>query len=193
MRTWLALDLSLKSTGFAFWHSESEPPVLGHCELAPDMKWRGRGYVRLHKLLLELHATAAIDHIAYEEPLTQASLSGQTNIQTLQTLTGLAAHAESFAAAVGATAQAVNISSWRRHFIGSMPRGTKTVDFKHLARSRAIELGFDPACSDESDAIGILDYQLSVSGVIPPWRAGSVLTRELAPATDGRAAHGARR
>jgi hypothetical protein len=71
-----------------------------------------------------------------------------------------------------------------------MKRGTKTPDLKAMAMSRCRELGFEPNGHDEAEALGILDYQLSVQGVIPPWRAG-LLQRELAPATDGRAASAA--
>lgn len=187
MTTWLSLDLSLSSTGWALFSSGSQSPIYGHWPLASDMSWRGRGYVRLHKNMMDLHRVSAIDHIYYEEPLTQASLSGKTNVQTLQTLTGLAAHAESFAAAIKATARAVNIASWRRHFIGSMPRGTKTPDLKAMTMRRCKELGFDPSKYDESDALGLLDYQLSVAGVIAPWRA-NVLERKMTPELDGKRA-----
>lgn len=174
MAAWLALDLSLSSTGFALWDGESEAPVIGHWKLADSMKWRAGGYGRLHEGMMSLHRETPIDHISFEEPLTQASLNGKTNIETLQTLTGLAAHAESFAAAIKATHRAINISSWRRYFIGSMPRGTKSADLKHLTQRRCRELGFSPVGSDEADAIGVLDYSLSVSGIIPPWRDGKL-------------------
>lgn len=180
MATWLALDLSLSSTGWALFASGMEAPAYGHWELAAGMKWRARGYVRLHKNLMELHREHVIDSIDFEEPLNQAALKGNSSIDTITTLTGLAAHAESFAEAIGAKFNAVNISSWRRHFIGSMPRGTKTPDLKWLANKRCRELGFDPAVNDESDAIGILDYRLSLDGIIAPWRQG-VLQRELNP------------
>lgn len=190
MATWLALDLSLSSTGFVLWEGGDAEPVMGHWQLS-DLKWRSRGYVRLHKELLALHRATPIDEICFEEPLTQASLSGQTNVATLQALAGLAAHAESFAAAVGASIRPVNIASWRRHFLGRIARGTKSVDLKAMTGTRCRELGFKPACNDESDAFGILDYQLSVCGIIPPWRQ-NILQRELLPATDERAAHASR-
>lgn len=192
MPTWLALDQSLSSTGFALWNGESELPFLGHWKLAPDMTWRARGYVRLHKNMMDLHRVSTLERIIYEEPLSQASLQGGTSIATVQMLAGLAAHIESFAEAVGARHHAVNIASWRKHFIGSMKRGTKTPDLKAMTRTRCREFGADPANFDESDAFGILDYELSMNGVIPPWRAGAILQRELSPSTDGRALRDAR-
>jgi len=135
---------------------------------------------------MELHRESSIDHIVSEEPLSQASLKGDTSVETIQMLAGLAAHVESFAAAVKATHHSVNISSWRKHFLGSMPRGTTSPQLKRLATARCKELGFDPAKHDESDALGILDYWLSVNGVIAPWRMGSILQRQLTPAGDGQ-------
>jgi hypothetical protein len=187
MATWLALDLSLSSTGFALWSTGSELPALGHWSLAPSMDWRGRGYVRLHKNMMDLHRVSPISHISYEETLSQSSVQGNSSIATIQMLAGLAAHVESFAEAIGATHRAVNMATWRKHFIGSMPRGTKKPDLKAMAMARCRELGFDPAKHDEAEAAGILDYHLSVSGITPPWRA-SILQRELTPALDGRGA-----
>lgn len=188
MAAWLALDLSLSSTGFALWDGDSEAPVIGHWKLADEMKWRARGYVRLHKSIMELHRATPLDYIFFEEPLDQKALNGHTNTETLQTLSGLAAHTESFASAIGATHRAVNISSWRRHFIGSMPRGTKSADLKWMTQKRCRELGFQPVGSDEADALGILDYSLSVNGILPPWRSLNILDRQMTPAADGKAA-----
>lgn len=187
MATWLALDLSIKSTGWALWSTGEDRPAFGTWELAPDVSWRGRAYVRLHRHLLDLHRLSPIDHIAFEEPLPHAAVKGNTTIDTLAAMAGLAAHAESFAEAVGATHRSVNMATWRRHFIGKMPRGTKTLDLKALAMTRCRELGFDPARHDAAEAIGLLDYQLSLNGIVAPWRAG-ILQRELMPATDGRRA-----
>lgn len=184
----VALDLSLSSTGWASWDGISDAPSYGHWKLADGMKWRARGYVRLHKALLEIHATTPIDHLIFEEPLSQASVKGNSSIETLQTLAGLAAHAESFAAAIKATSRPVNIASWRRHFIGSMPRGTKSPDLKAMTMKRCRELGFSPVGNDEADALGLLDFALHQDGITPPWRLTNVLQRQMLPATDGKRA-----
>jgi hypothetical protein len=83
---------------------------------------------------------------------------------------------------------AVNVATWRRHFIGPMPRGTKSPDLKAMTMKRARELGFSPVGYDEADAIGILDHQLHLDGITPPWRMANVLQRQLHPATDGKRA-----
>jgi hypothetical protein len=57
-------------------------------------------------------------------------------------LSGLCAHAESFGYAVGLrSVQAVNVTSWRRHFIGKMPRGTKTKQLKDYVIERCRSYG----------------------------------------------------
>ena len=56
-----------------------------------------------------------------------------------------------------------------------------------MAMSRCREIGFAPLKHDEAEALGLLDYAISVEGIIAPWRAG-ILEREMTPATDGRAA-----
>ncbi|WP_028970138.1 hypothetical protein [Sphingomonas sp. URHD0057] len=182
----LALDLSVRSTGFALWSQGQALPVSGTWALG-SLEWRGRAFVRLHKQLLDLHRVASLDEIVFEEPLSPGSLHGHTNVATLYLAAGLAAHVESFAEAVGARHRAVHQATWRRHFIGKMPRGTKTPDLKHMAMTRCRDLGFDVQKHDAAEACGLLDYQLIVAGIIAPWRAG-VLEREMMPSIDGRAA-----
>ena len=87
----------------------------------------------------------------------------------------------SFGEACGIRWRPVNIAAWRRHFIGSMPRATKSIDLKHLAMQRCRELGFNPAKHDAAEAIGQLDYQLSIEGIVPPWRQANVLQEQLMP------------
>jgi len=188
MATWLALDLSIKSTGWARWSTGDDRPAYGTWELATDVSWRGRAYVRLHRHLLELHRSTPIDYLVFEEPLPAAVLKGHTTAETLAAMAGLAAHAESFAEAIGASHLAVSMSAWRRHFIGAMPRGTKSLDWKALAMARCRELGFAPEKHDAAEAIGLLDHQLSSNKITPPWRMASCLERQLHPLTDGKAA-----
>jgi hypothetical protein len=51
--------------------------------------------------------------------------------------------------------------------------------------TRCRDLGFSPLKHDEAEALGLLDYALSVEGVIAPWRE-SILERELVPAMERR-------
>ncbi len=183
MATWLALDLSIKSAGWALWSSGDARPAFGTWALAPDVSWRGRAYVRLHRNLMDLHRLTPIDHITFEEPLPHAAVKGNTTIDTLAAMAGLGAHAESFAEAVGATHRSVNMATWRRHFLGSMPRGTKTPDLKQMAMQRCRQLGFDPAKHDAAEAIGLLVYATSLHPeVVPPWRDQLAFAPSMRPA-----------
>ena len=184
MATFLALDLSVRSTGFAIWSTGQAKPASGTWALADSVDYAARAYVRLHRQLLDLHRVSPIDEAVFEEAIPGAALHGHTNVKTLAAAAGLAAHVESFAEACGIRYRAVNLSSWRRHFIGKMPRGTKSPDLKAIAMRRCRDLGFDVNRHDAAEACGLLDYQVSVAGIIAPWRA-DVLEREMLPATDG--------
>jgi len=109
-----------------------------------------------------------------------ATMQGGTNIDSLRVLAGLAAHAESWADGMGLrSVQAVNVSTWRKHFIGSQKRGSKRATLKSLTMERCNQLGFKPRRDDEADALGILDYGCELRGVLPPWRANEVLRPPL--------------
>jgi hypothetical protein len=181
----LALDLSVKSTGFAFCTSEMAKPASGTWELAGGVAFAPRAYVRLHRHLKDINDATPIHFVAYEDTVPPHMLRGHSDATTIKALAGLAAHVESFCAAMGIRCQAVGLSTWRKHFVGTIPRGTKSADWKHLAMTRCRDLGFSPLKHDEAEALGLLDYALSVEGVIAPWRE-SILERELVPAMERR-------
>jgi hypothetical protein len=183
----LALDLSVKCSGFAQWSDGQAKPDHGTWELAGGITHAPRAFVRLHRHLRDLNDIARIDLIMFEDPLPPHSVHGQTSIDVLKASAGLAAHVQSFAEAMGIRHRAVHQATWRRHFIGSMPRGTKTPDLKHLAMQRCRELGFDPTKHDAAEALGLLDYALSIEGIIAPWRQEHLLERQMVPATERRA------
>jgi hypothetical protein len=185
--SYVALDLSLRSCGWAMWGRGQSLPAHGTWALG-DLEHAGRAFVRLHANLLDLHKLDPIKALTFEEAIPAFALHGNSNAGTIFGAAGLAAHAMSFAEAIGCSYRAVNIAAWRRHFIGSMPRGTKTPDLKHMALKRCRELGIEVIKHDEAEAVGLLDYALSIAGIIPPWReAGGFFEREMRPATDGKA------
>jgi hypothetical protein len=141
--------------------------------------------VRLHKNLLELNRLDPIEGLVFEEPVPTHMLKAATNAATEAAKFGLVAHAMSFSEALGIRWRGISISAWRRHFIGSQPRGTKRADLKAMSMKRARDLGFEPLKHDAAEACGILDYHLSMEGITPPWRAANVLERQLTPETDG--------
>lgn len=176
----LALDLSKRSTGWAIWPEGSETARFGHWVLGSAYTSDGGTYAKLHQCMGELYQVVAFEHVFIEEPIHPANLSGHTNIDTLRVLAGIAAHAESFAEAFGIrTFRRINVSSWRRDFIGPQKRGTKRATLKSLTMERCRQLGFNPRRDDEADALGLLDYACTLRDVIPPWRVDEVLRPPL--------------
>lgn len=176
----LALDLSKRSTGWAAWQPGWNTARYGHWQLGSEYTSDGGTYCKLHEKLYELWQVARYEHLFLEDPISQAALSGHTNIATLRILSGLAAHAESFAEQMRLrTVMRVNVASWRRHFIGKMPRGTKSKTLKQYAMQRCRDYGFTPRNDDEADALGLLDHACHLQGLQPPWSAGEVLRPAL--------------
>lgn len=170
MRT-IFLDLSKRSAGFACWAPGDERPVSGAWILGSEFTSDGLVYCKLHQNLSDLHALGRIEAIFWEEPLDARVLSGHTNIDSLRILGGLAAHAASWGEAMGCrTIRSVNMTVWRRFFIGAMPRATKSAELKHKAVERCRQLGFKPQTHDEAEAIGGLTYAVDQLDLMPPWR-----------------------
>ncbi|PZU59813.1 MAG: hypothetical protein DI547_04880 [Sphingobium sp.] len=172
----LGLDLSKRSAGFALWNGEADKPVAGTWTLGSELTPAGAAFVKLHRNLHDLWTVSPFDIVIYEEPLNLGPHAGFTNKDTIFTLMGLATHVDSFCEAVGVRKYCcVNQSSWRRHFIGSMRRGTKTPDLKAFAMARCRQLGMRPEKHDAAEAIGILSYMCAMEGIIPPWEKDDVL------------------
>lgn len=171
----IALDLSKASCGWAMLAENAASPRYGSVMLGSEYTSPGQTFCRLHQTLSDLRMVCRFERIFFEEAINPAALSGHTNIDTLRLLSGLAAHVESFAYATGCRVQAVNISTWRRHFVGKMPRGTKSKDWKYYAIERCRHYGWKPQNSDEADALGVLDYACDAVGFVPAWRVDEVL------------------
>lgn len=170
----LALDQSILACGWSLWETGWDYPRCGVWELAPAIKWAGNAFVRLQRNINAIHGEDALDHIVSEEPI----LTPKDKVEKLVALYGLKAHIMSFCAATGVAHSTARAARWRRHFIPAVGSGSE--DWKFLAVKRCRALGFDPQDHNAAEACGILDYQLDVLGVRPPW-AGETL-RSLAAA-----------
>jgi hypothetical protein len=170
------LDLSKTSTGWACWAPGDTVLASGTWELGSSFTSRGRVFAKLHENMMALESLGHVDAWFYEEPIHPAQLQGQTNADTIKLAAGLAAHVESAAEAFGARIiRAVNMSTWRREFLGKLPRSMRTADLKDMAMSRCRQLGFKPLKHDQAEAIGIVDYGCASLDVVPFWRAQEVL------------------
>lgn len=166
----LALDLSLKATGWALWDPSLAKPAFGTWELAGSLDYAPRAFCRLQRNIADLHRAGRLDKIVYEEPLPPGLLQRNNAIAIPEALIGLAAHVLSFCEAMNVAHHKVHQATWRRHFIGKMPRGTKSPDLKAMCVKRCRDIGWVPRNADEADALGLLDYAADLSGLTPPWR-----------------------
>lgn len=176
--SFLALDLSKRRTGWAQYRVGWEKPIYGSFQLGSEYTTIGGTCAALHRELSAIHKLTPVEWCWIEKPLTAAQIKGNTNAEVLFTLAAIAAHAHSFAYAMGWAGQGcreVNIASWRRHFIGSQKRGTKRVTLKELTIERCRHFGWSPRGDDEADALGILDYALHSRSITPPWRQNETL------------------
>lgn len=152
------------------WRPGWDKPVYGHWELAGSAKFAARGGVRLQRNLIDLHNEhGPIEVMAVEQAIPGHMMRGKTNAKTVKALCYIEAAALMFAEAVGARWQLVPVGSWRNTFLSSMRR-VSSVDSKTLAQLCARDLGMSTAVHDEAEAIGLLDYQMHIEGITPPWR-----------------------
>jgi hypothetical protein len=176
----LGLDLSKSSAGWACWREGDQHVASGRWVLGTPYTSKGGTFRALYRNLSELHLLGKIDAIFYEEPLNLGPGSGMTNKETVNVLIGLAMHTESWAEAASCRViRPVNQSSWRKHFLGSMKRGTKSKDLKDYAMERCSHYGFSPASHDQAEAIGVLSYAAMSLGIKPYWEANEVLRPPL--------------
>jgi hypothetical protein len=176
----LSLDLSKKRTGWAFWAPGQSRPVFGSFGLGDEYSPPGKVFAKLHGELSDLHRATGFVAVRYEQPADPQHFARTTAFEVPFLLIGLAAHVNSFCAALGIRrCDWTPAATWRRHFIGPMKRGTKRMDLKDFVMQRCRDLGMAPRNDDEADAIGLLDYDLHIAGIQPPWRMETVLTPEL--------------
>lgn len=167
----LALDLSKSNTGWACWGKGDEHVASGTWQLGSAMTPPGQVFGRLHGHMSEVHALGAIDAVFFEQPLNLGTGLVSTP-DTIHLLVGLAAHAESWGEAMGCRIiRSVHQATWRRHFLGKMPRATKSAELKDYAMARCRALGFRPQRHDQAEAIGLLDYALNSLSISRPWAA----------------------
>lgn len=192
----LALDLSKSCTGWAVWHEGWDTARLGHWRLGGEWSTNGDVFNALHRRLSELKAAIGFGRLYIEQKVNPQNLQIISNYQTIALMGGLEAYAEGFAAAYRMPYRAINVSSWRGDFIGKDVDGTikaavrrrnkmakehggkresASDKLKLATMERCRQLGFSPRKQDEADALGILDYQMQLLKITPPWRQNEVL------------------
>ncbi len=179
----LALDPSKRSMGWALW-SPSDTLASGTWSLGSELTSRGTVFARVHENMMSLHNLGGIEAVFYEDLINIIPGSPvPTNKESIMLAAGVATHIESFADAMGIRIlRPVHQATWRRHFLGKMPRATKSSQLKDYAMERCRQLGFQPLKHDQAEAIGLLDYACEALDIMPPWRANEVLRPPLGSA-----------
>lgn len=193
--TVLALDIAT-TTGWALHYQGLQRPFFGALRLAGGEENVGKALDQMLRFLEDLQAKLAarghgITHIFYEKPF----IPGAVNSSTSERLMGLCAVVQMFAFRIGATScYSIDISEWRKHFIGRGSGFKRTADKKHylagqdpkeLAVQQCARYGWHTDIADAAEACGVLDYALSLidrgcveaglPGYSRPWRDRLVL------------------
>jgi len=92
-----------------------------------------------------------------------------TSQATLKKLIGTIAILEMCAEMLDIPAYSINNASWRRFWIGKMPRGTKREEWKRRSVLKARVLGIDVKGDDEADALGQLHHLLRELEIRSDW------------------------
>jgi hypothetical protein len=177
----LALDLAT-TTGWALHRPGMQRPFLDAFTLPGAANAIGEPCAALEMWLrekyLEMRSQGGISHFFFEAQ----HIAENMNPQNAYRLIGLGAIVEKFAFQVKAHCYCVDISTWRKHFIGrgSGFKRDKTKkgkpylpgeDPKELAMQRCESYGWHTDIHDAAEAAGILDFGLSL---LPdyhrPWR-----------------------
>ncbi|MEA3044555.1 MAG: hypothetical protein QOH47_2393 [Sphingomonadales bacterium] len=178
--SYLALDLSKRSTGWAHWAPGMAVPACGTWELGGDLTSAGLAFLRLHQRINEVHSVTPLECVIYEKPLDPATMGRHSSFDVAFVLIGLAAHVDSYCEAKRILrCSSAHQATWRKHFLGPMKRGTRSMSLKEFAVERCRQLGILPGKHDAAEAAGILDYRLHLDGITPPWRMEHVLTEQL--------------
>lgn len=186
----VALDIAT-TTGWA-WHKRDMPrPFWGSERLPGGAHAVGEPADRLERMLREMYVLlqphGGISHFFFEAQ----HLAQNSSLDVVYRLIALGGIVEKFAFQTGAFCYKVDISTWRKHFIGrgSGFKRDKTKkgkpyfpgeNPKELALHRCAEYGWHTDVEDEADALGILDYSLTLIGQADPtytrpWRDNALL------------------
>lgn len=176
----LSLDTSKSRTGWAFWKEGLDRPAFGSFSLGDEFTPFGKVFAKVHMELADLYRVHAFTSVRYEQPADPSKFDRATAFEVPFLLIGIAAHVNSFCAAkIIRRCEWIHSATWRRHYIGPMKRGRKKWELKDFVEARCRELGMAPRNDDEADALGILDYDLAIAGITPPWRMQHVLGEQM--------------
>lgn len=157
----LALDLALQ-TGWAIGTTADTKPMSGSIQIArPDASMAKMfSEWRIHlRDFLSLNADVSL--VVFESPLLPFMKAGNTNINTIRRLIGLAAVTEELLFSLGKyDIREARVSDVRSHFLGSNRH--KREEAKMLTIRKCRSLGWEPRDDNAADALALLDYQMAM-------------------------------
>ena len=185
---WSAIAFDLATTTGWAWHAEGMPrPYFDAFTLPGDPGDVGKPAAALEDWLRVIYKRTKEEGVPITHWFFEAQhIAGKINIDTVYRLIVLGGVIEKFAYQVMPKGQKkpwvykVHISEWRKHFLGRGGGFKKTEDKKHylpghdpkeLAIQRCAEYGWHTDIADAAEAVGILDFGLTMFPDYPrPWR-----------------------
>jgi hypothetical protein len=170
----LALDLAAQC-GWARYGKDMARPFYGSVRLKRPAGSLGEQMEKLRALIADQHAIGPLTDIVYEAQ----HIGGNVDPQTVYSLIGMGSFCEWFAHRIGARCFMVDIGTWRKHFLGrgnfkAQGKLTARAQAKQRSLDRCAEYGWYPTDDNAADALGVLDYYLSlpaIANIYPrPWR-----------------------
>lgn len=157
----LALDLALQ-TGWAIGTAADTKPMSGSIQIARSDASMAKMFSewRIHlRDFLSLNPDVSL--VVFESPLLPFMKAGNTNINTIRRLIGLASVTEELLYSLGKyDIREARVSDVRSHFLGSNRH--KRDEAKALTIRKCRSLGWAPQDDNAADALALLDYQMAM-------------------------------
>lgn len=166
----LAMDIATRM-GWALHKPGMPRPFFGTVQFARTPEEVGLPMEQMRQFLTDQHQLhGGLTDIVFE---AQHVVGGKIDINVIRKLISLAAMAEWFAHCIKARCFLVHIAQWRKHFCGSGRLDRERA--KMVAMDECRRIGIDPPDDNAAEAMGILDYYLSLRRIdgapYPrPWR-----------------------
>jgi len=161
----LTLDLA-RRTGFATWRPGSLPEI-GTYTLPEPIGGIGLYLQKYEDWLRSMCARRAVDCLVFEAQILIHGGKNKTGFEVAYQLMNLGGTTEKVCQDLNICCSKVQVTEWRKHFLGSSHHRTK--DAKDLAMKKARACGFDPKHHDAAEAFGILDYTAAVFDMKTDW------------------------
>lgn len=165
------MDLATRS-GFCNWGPDRQPTI-GNKDLSHASSEVGRYLSIYEKWLIENITENKVDCVVFEAPILIRMGKKTTGIETAYKLMNLAGSTERVCWDLDVMCSSVQVSEWRKHFLGS--GGYPTDQAKAMCVEKCKAIGLDPKYHDEAEAFGIMDYATAILRLEKPWPDSGLL------------------